>query len=403
MEKLQVTTFGTFSLTYGEITVSESDSHMRKIWMLIKYLAAHRDRAVPEYELIEIVGKKENVNNPSSVKTMLHRARNILSELSSGEGGSGDPKKLILHKNGAYLWNTDIPQTIDYDEFYKLIAEAELCDSPITKYAVESKALSIYQGYYLGKAFETNDLSAVIRDCHLTYIKLFESCAEYLFAVKDHRQIINNALAAILIDPYQETFHYNLIKAFINDGDHKNALFYYSKAADLFYGKYRINLSDRIRALYRHIIREDRPVQTSYPALKSDIWGAVTSGEASACEYDVFRFTCGALMKAPYAPEKTPYLLLLSAALKDEYTLPSQKQTANASERILEALRSCLGSGDIYTRCSAAQYAAVVFAGSEDVELLISRLIAKFNFLAPNSLFTLSIDCEPLSSADACI
>ena len=57
LEKLQVTMFGTFSLTYGGITVSENDSRMRKIWKLIKYLAAHRDRAVPEHEIIEIVGK----------------------------------------------------------------------------------------------------------------------------------------------------------------------------------------------------------------------------------------------------------------------------------------------------------------------------------------------------------
>ena len=396
MEKLQVTMFGTFSLTYGGITVSENDSRMRKIWKLIKYLAAHRDRAVPEHEIIEIVGKKENVNNPASVKTMLHRARNILSELNSDDLGSNDLRKIILHKNGAYFWNTEIPQTIDHDEFYKLIAEAELCDNPITKYAVESKALSLYRGYYLGKAFETADLSAVTRDCHLTYIKLFESCAEYLFAVKDHKQIINNAFAAILIDPYQETFHYNLIKAFINDGDHKNALFYYSKAADLFFGKYRINLSDRIRALYRHIIKEDKPVQTNYHALRSDISGTLVSGEASSCEYEVFRFTCGALLKAPYSHEKKPYLMLLSAVLKDEYTLPSQKQTANASERILEALKSYLGSADIYTKCSAAQYAAVVFAESEYVDLLISRIIKKFDALAPNSLFTLSIDREML-------
>ena len=400
MEKLQVTTFGTFSLTYGGITVSENDNRMRKTWKLIKYLAAHRGRAVPEHEIIEVVGKKENVNNPTSVKTMLHRARNILSELNSDDPGSSDLKKLILHKNGAYLWNTEIPQTIDYDEFYKLIAESELCDNAITRYAVESKALSLYGGYYLGKAFETTDLSAVIKDCHLTYIRLFESCAEYLFAVKDHRQIMINAFAAIQIDPYQETFHYNLIKAFINDGNHKQALFYYSKAADLFFGKYHINLSDRIRALYRHIIREDRPVQTSYTALKSDISGAESSGEASACEYEVFRFTCSALMKAPYAPETPPYLLLLSAAQKDKYTLPSQKQTANASERILEAIKSYLGSGDIYAKCSAAQYAAIVFAESEEVELLKSRLITKFNSLAPNSLFTLSIDCEPLRSTN---
>ena len=400
MEKLQVTTFGTFSLTYGGITVSENDNRMRKTWKLIKYLAAHRGRAVPEHEIIEVVGKKENVNNPTSVKTMLHRARNILSELNSDDPGSSDLKKLILHKNGAYLWNTEIPQTIDYDEFYKLIAESELCDNAITRYAVESKALSLYGGYYLGKAFETTDLSAVIKDCHLTYIRLFESCAEYLFAVKDHRQIMINAFAAIQIDPYQETFHYNLIKAFINDGNHKQALFYYSKAADLFFGKYHINLSDRIRALYRHIIREDRPVQTSYTALKSDISGEESSGEASACEYEVFRFTCSALMKAPYAPETPPYLLLLSAAQKDKYTLPSQKQTANASERILEAIKSYLGSGDIYAKCSAAQYAAIVFAESEEVELLKSRLITKFNSLAPNSLFTLSIDCEPLRSTN---
>ena len=387
-------------MTYGGITVSENDNRMRKTWKLIKYLAAHRGRAVPEHEIIEVVGKKENVNNPTSVKTMLHRARNILSELNSDDPGSSDLKKLILHKNGAYLWNTEIPQTIDYDEFYKLIAESELCDNAITRYAVESKALSLYGGYYLGKAFETTDLSAVIKDCHLTYIRLFESCAEYLFAVKDHRQIMINAFAAIQIDPYQETFHYNLIKAFINDGNHKQALFYYSKAADLFFGKYHINLSDRIRALYRHIIREDRPVQTSYTALKSDISGAESSGEASACEYEVFRFTCSALMKAPYAPETPPYLLLLSAAQKDKYTLPSQKQTANASERILEAIKSYLGSGDIYAKCSAAQYAAIVFAESEEVELLKSRLITKFNSLAPNSLFTLSIDCEPLRSTN---
>ena len=396
LETLKVDMFGNFSLTYRGKTVSENDKRMRKMWKFVKYLAARRERAVPEHELIDVIGKSENINNPASIKTMLHRVRNIISVL--------DPelKNLLIHQNGTYYWNLEIPQTTDFDEFHKLFDEAEKCDDPKKKYAISSKALSLYRGYYLGGSFDIPDINATAHECHLIYIKLFDSCAEYLFSVRKYKQVISSAIDALVIDQYQESFYYYLIKALISVGDHKNALSYYNKASEIFYGKFKINLSDRIRALYGLIKKdEDVPPSTNYPTLKNDISPAESENGAGYCEYKVFKFTCSALQKAAVGSECLPYLLLFTAVPKDDSAAPNQKQTSGASERILRTLRACLGSRDIYSKCSAVQYAAAVYPENKDINLLLSRLQKKYVSLAPNSLFALRIDCEPLLPTDA--
>ena len=111
MQQLNIKTFGTFAISCGDITVSETDNRTRKIWRLIKYLAANRNRPVPQRELAELLGCSDNSDSYASLKTMLHRARNTLEKL--------DPecRNLILLKNGSYYWSTEIAQSFDEDIF----------------------------------------------------------------------------------------------------------------------------------------------------------------------------------------------------------------------------------------------------------------------------------------------
>ena len=86
MPKVQVQMLGGFSLTAGEAKIANQDNRSRTVWLLLAYLLFHRNRPVPQDELIDLLyGNDPKSSNPAnSLKTALHRVRTLLDQLWPG-------------------------------------------------------------------------------------------------------------------------------------------------------------------------------------------------------------------------------------------------------------------------------------------------------------------------------
>lgn len=387
---ITVTTLGPFSVSYGDMTVSETDNRTRKVWRLIKYLAASRGRTVGRDELIGVVGSDSNTNNLSSVKTMIHRCRATLDALHLPDG-----KRLILQKDGGYCWNTDLPQQIDIDEFDRYIAEAERALSRAERVGLLMSALSLYKGFFLDKDFDDiHDLASEILRYHMKYIGIFEECAEYLLDAGEFDRLSAVASDAIRTDPYQELFHYYLIKVCLGKEDHEKALYYYNRANKLFMEKFRINPSDRIRKLYRYIIKSAHSLQNSVDEAKEELSAFFDGETAVYCEHDTFGLICRSARNMTDKDGAMPRIAFFTLSPSDERAFPSEKQLQKASANLRAILSELLDRSSFYTRFSATGYMALLI--SRNAERVSAGIRSAFEESSSASI-KLDIVCEELT------
>ena len=146
MASLQIQMLGEFSLSSSINRISDSENRSRKVWSLLAYLIYHRHRIVPQSELLALLwGDSARGNNPiGALKTTFHRVRATLDRLWPSAG-----HQLILSRDGGYIWNPDIPVTLDIDEFDRLCS---------AKYADDEErlsnlltALNMYRGDFLDR------------------------------------------------------------------------------------------------------------------------------------------------------------------------------------------------------------------------------------------------------------
>ena len=195
---------GTFSLTCADRQISCSSNRAKLIWNILAYLLCHRGEFVSTEELISIIWKQEKNDNPTgAVRTAIHRARSMLSDLSQDAS-----IQFLISKNGGYIWNPDIPMTVDIDEFEQLAARAEEReDDPEACLA----ALELYAGKFL--PMQSSEIW--VMPIQTYYHNLYESLIHRVIPAleqDDRRTGIEICRRALQIDPYSEKIYQYLMR-----------------------------------------------------------------------------------------------------------------------------------------------------------------------------------------------
>ena len=81
-ERLRIELFGEFAIIGNGKRITENTKKSSKVWRLLQYLITHRNRSIPQEELLEVFcGDQVDGGNPGSVlRTMVYRARSALEK-----------------------------------------------------------------------------------------------------------------------------------------------------------------------------------------------------------------------------------------------------------------------------------------------------------------------------------
>ncbi len=144
---VSVTMLGGFSIRVDGNVLTDEINRSQKLWNVLCYLIAHRERNVPQTEFIEMFWSEENSTNPTNaLKTLLYRVRALLEPLFE-EG-----LEPVLSQRGSYAWNPAIACEVDADRFEALCQKAKNTElSDHTRMALYREASELYQGDYLPK------------------------------------------------------------------------------------------------------------------------------------------------------------------------------------------------------------------------------------------------------------
>lgn len=373
---IKIQLFGQFSITYGDQSISEGDNRSKKLWKLMQYVLVNRSRPISQDELVEVLWGEGSVgDNPTaSLKALLHRVRNTLEQL-----GFSDSRKAILRRSGAYYWNPQLPCIIDTDEFEIAAADMEKTADSEEKLDYALKTMALYKGHFLGNKYNEPWAKVPCEHYRAIYLNCYENAIRILTAERQFDEIILLSEHALEIDPEQEAFYYSLISALIAKGNYERALEAYENVLDLFYNTYRKTPSDKLRSLYRSIVKSANSIELDIAIIQERLKNECTSSPIY-CEYDTFKLLYGLKQTDARSFSKPAFLILLTLGGVGSEKAPSDKHLDRAFKQLEGLLASTLSQGDVYTRYSLMQYLAVVHMANEDALFdFLKRLQQDFN------------------------
>lgn len=369
---IHIQMFAEFVITVGNECISDQSSHSKKLWNLLEYLIINRKREIPQQELIQLLWSNEKSNNPSgALKTLMHRVRSLLKDLNY-------PSEFILQCRGSYYWNQNLPCVIDIDQFEAYCEEAD--NSTVPEIAIEKykKAFSLYKGDFLPQN-NCEQWSVTIADYyHNLYLHAIKKCISIMMAQNLYAETANLCWQALTIDPYIEEIHYALIRSLYLSDNQKAAIQQYSTTTNLFFSKFGITPSNRMKSIYKEIVKTTKDTTHDLDSIRNSLKESEKQKGPFYCEYEFFKDVYRIQVRAQKRTSSSIYLCLLTITTPDEQA-PDLKLLNESMDKLKESIIESLRLSDIFSRYSVSQYIIILLNISfENTEMVMKRVISEF-------------------------
>jgi DNA-binding SARP family transcriptional activator len=389
---LKVNMLGEFSLSYGGKSVNDQNNRAKKLWSLLEYLIAFRDKEVAQEEIIELLWPEDDIEDPANtLKTLLHRARSLVGEI-----GFPNTKELIKYRRGTYSWSTCFPIQVDTEEFEKLLENAKSAEDEETKLNHLLAALNIYKGDFLPRSSGELWATTICEYYHSRYIRAVHEVVDILSDAGRHPEIISICNRATSIDPYDEHIHCQMIKALIAQGSQQAALRHYEFVTELFFSRLGVNPSDELVSLYKDIVKTTKNKELDLNVIKDSLNEKEKNNIAFYCEYEFFKDIYRLEARSASRSGRVVQVALITLQDPRGNDLPKRTQTT-AMERLMEVISSSLRKGDVFTRYSISQYLIMLpLANFEDGNAVLKRTVKAFKLKYPKMNVELHFKLIPL-------
>ena len=371
---VSVTMLGGFSIRVDGNVLTDEINRSQKLWNVLCYLIAHRERNVPQTEFIEMFWSEENSTNPTNaLKTLLYRVRALLEPLFE-EG-----LEPVLSQRGSYAWNPAIACEVDADRFEALCQKAKNTElSDHTRMALYREASELYQGDYLPKLSTETWVVPLSTRYHSMYIEAVKAYAELLEQVQQYEEITALCNRASQLDPLDEGLHILIVRSLLRQGKDTAALSHYEKATDLLYRNLGVRPSEELRALYSEIMDVEKSLETDLEVIQEHLKETASRPGAFVCEYGFFKEAYRLEARRAARSGTCVHVSLITVSLPDG-GIPPLGVLNSTMDQLLEVLTSSLRRGDVVSKYSGAQYVVMLPAANfEDSTMVMERVVSAF-------------------------
>ena len=374
VKRVAVTMLGGFRIRVDGNVLTDEINRSQKLWNVLCYLIAHRERTVPQSEFIELFWPEENSANPTNaLKTLLYRVRSLLEPLF-GEG-----LEPILSQRGAYAWNPAIACEMDVDRFELLCRRAQDTALPAQKrMALYEEAAEMYRGDYLPKLANQMWVVPISAHYHALYLEAVKEYADLLEHAEKFEAMAELCTRASQLDPLDESLHTLIVRALLRQGKDSAALSHYEKATDLLYRNLGVRPSEELRALYREIMDVEERLETNLEVIQANLREAAQRPGAFVCEYGFFKEAYRLEARCSARSGACVHIALITVSLPDG-GVPPLGVLNTTMDQLLEVLVHNLRRGDVVSKYSGAQYVVMLPAANfEDSTMVVERIVNAF-------------------------
>ena len=393
MQLLTIQTLGEFSLKYGENRVSDRDNRSKKVWLLLAYLLCNKDKAVSQKKLIELLWDDDpaSSNPENALKITFHRLRTMLDQLWPNAG-----RELIVHRDAGYVWNGQVPSTLDTEEFDRL-ADAP-AENEEARIAACLAALELYRGDFLEKLSSETWVIPITTHYHNRYIDLVTELTPLLMQRERFAEAVAICRAAVGVEPYHEPLHGLLIRALGASGDQKGAAAAYEELTKRLFDDFGIMPSEEIRQAYREATRSLSDQTLPMEQVLEHLQEQDPASGALQCEYDYFKVLCFVEARAMERSGKATHIALLSITPALDAKPLSKRSLNTALGHLQNEIRTNLRRGDTFARCSGSQFIVMLpQANYENSCMVCRRIIGAYTRKYPHSPVKLHFMVQPLT------
>lgn len=391
-KELSVQMLGSFSLTLGEQSISDSSSRSYKMWLVLAYLLYHHNRLVKQEELYQLLWAEEDDRDDpqNAFRAIMHRVRATLSKLNV------DGRQLISGQRSGYAWSSDYPVQLDIEQFDRLYDTAAAQTSDEFRLDCYLQALALYRGDFLSKLSSEAWVLPLAQYYHQRYLTMAHAAIGLLQQSHRHNDIVALCRSVLQIEAYDESLYLSLMKALLETGDLEGVVSAYNTVSKLYADNFGVMPCDEIRAVYYAAIRTVNETAIPMDTLQEQIREPATRSGAMVCEYDFFRTICHSTARLIERSGAAVHLCLLSVVSGAQGPL-SKRSLELAMTNLKEQVRSNLRRGDVVSQCSPSQFVILLpMANYENSCMVCQRLIHTFFRVYPHSPVQLEYAVHPL-------
>lgn len=393
-DQLHIKMLGGFSIQYGEYSIDDQNNRMRKVWLLLAYLIYNRNRRITQEQYLSLLqgaGSDDSADPNGKLKAMLYRARTMLNQLDESAGHDW-----IIRKNGSYAWNTEIPLTLDVEEFEKLCKAAAASENEQERLALYGQALEHYGGDFLPKLSMEPWVMPITAYYHQMYLDVVHQTLSLLEAEAQWGDAADLSENALKIEPYSEELYQHLMRCRTALGDRAGALRAYEDMSELLFSTFGVMPSDESRALYREAGREEGSVAVPVGEVRDQLREPSGNTGALYCEYDFFKMLYQLQARALVRSGDVIHIALFSLHGQNKKDL-ARRSLDRAMDNLQELLLTNLRQGDVVTRCSISQLIVMLpQANYENSCAVCQRILKAFGRKYPHSPAEIHYSVQPL-------
>ena len=376
---LYVTLLGSFSMRLSqdgrERTVTEQESTSRRLWTFLQYLLTYSARNVTQEELIEVLWGDSDISDPvNTLKTLLHRARNMLESL-----GLPDGKRVLLYRRGVYSWSPELNLQTDIDEFDRLSAQFSAASRSPEGLDAAIRAVALYQGDFLPSASGSPWAISLRTHYHSRFLQLCGEAANILQSMGSSDRALELARAATAMDPYDEPSHLLYMELLSAFGAQQAAIQHYTYVTKLFMDQLGVAPSEEMVQLYRSLSKSTEGLELDLRVVREELLEKDEQAGAFFCEYAVFQDIYRLEARIARRTGQVIELVMMTLLGKQGHRLTPSDAASSMSD-LRSAIHSSLRSGDIFTRSSPIQFLILLPSASyENAVKVCQRILAAFS------------------------
>mgnify|MGYP000878485257 CR=1 FL=1 len=344
--KFCINTFGGFDIKGDGESVLKQTGRKYKLCKLFEFFLTFRNKKLlPETIIDNLLADSKSKDPKNVLRTQIFRLRKLIKSFLPED--ADEPKYMVISfTNGYYFLKIGENLLLDVDEFEHLIEQADLrleYDTE-TSVALYQKALKLYRGSYLSDNAYEVWLVPTRNYYRRLYLKTLYKLISILKDTGEREKIVSLCEEALLIEPYEENIHINLIEAMLQQGWRKAAVDHYKFSLDLLEKELDIKpqgFAEVLEKIRNYLPREEHvDIDSVSRKLKE-----MNPSGAMQCGMKSFKILFNMQKRKSLRDNLNDYLCIINI----------NKNKKNIQNEFAELLRRSLRKCDVFTFCNQNQ------------------------------------------------
>ncbi|MFA9423110.1 MAG: BTAD domain-containing putative transcriptional regulator [Sedimentibacter sp.] len=374
--KLYINTLGEFDIKANDKSVLKESSRTYKIYKLFEYFLTFRNKKLlPDTIIDNLLWDSESDDPKNILRTQIFRLRKIMKENLPHEY---DHEKYIEinFSNGYYCLEIGENTVIDVEQFEMLIKQGDAASDLDVESAIElyEKAIDIYKGLYLADNAYEVWLVPTRNYYERVYLKTFYKLLNLLNVKNEYERIIALCEKTLLIEPFEEDVHINLMEALMKTGNYKGAMNHYEYAANLLEKEMDAKPSTKFTdVLKKAKNNEFHKVNIDIPSIKMKLEDGPATG-ALCCDFEYFKFLFNIQKRKSTRINENDYLCIINYSCR-ENNYYCEKGSEKYSKDWSKLLENSLRKGDVFTFWNEYQILIILYdIKSDGIKIVQDRI-----------------------------